>query len=116
MQYFTAEKQVEKFLEDVEEMYADAPVNAPPMNEHTRFSEESLSFTPLVADEGDALLVNLGDRKCNLHNFFYTFYNRIILQLTNGHSGRMMSFHRPKKTRTSSSRTNRVTGLVDLPQ
>jgi len=73
MQYFTAEKQVEKFLEDVEEMYADAPANAPTMNEHTRFSEESLSFTSLGADEGDALLRNFGKGKCNLHNFFIHF-------------------------------------------
>lgn len=81
MQYFTAEKNLEHIDEDLEEDIEDdlavAPDDAAPvMNVHTRFPPDD--STSLVSDEGDAL-VNVVNRKCYLHNFFYIFYNRIIL-------------------------------------
>jgi len=61
--------------------------------------EESLSFTPVVAVEGDGLLVNVENRKCYSQEFFYTFHNLINLQ--------MMSL-RLTKALTRTSTTNRV--------
>jgi len=62
---------------EVDKVYTPSP---PHLDEIPHF-HESLSFTPVVDVEGDGVLVNVENRKCYSQELFYTFHNRIDLQM-----------------------------------
>jgi len=72
MQYFTDKKPMQEYEEP--EVPQIITREMTPINTHIRFLEDvNLTYTPVVMDDQEALMVCHENRKCYLHYIFYTF-------------------------------------------